>query len=55
MRDYDGEEKLRTEHCKMVGVDRCENMQEVGGGMEGERYRCAVCGATYWLDYEDMK
>jgi hypothetical protein len=33
----------------------CPNMKEVGGGFEGERYRCAVCGKGYFLDYEDMK
>jgi len=33
----------------------CSNMKEVGGGFEGERYRCDVCGQTYFLDYEDMK
>jgi hypothetical protein len=33
----------------------CPNMKEVGGGFEGERYRCAACGKGYFLDYEDMK
>lgn len=33
----------------------CPNMKEVGGGMDGERYKCAVCGKGYFLDYEDMK
>lgn len=33
----------------------CPNMKEAGGGMEGERYRCAVCGKSYFLDYEEMK
>lgn len=33
----------------------CPNMKEVGGGFEGERYRCAVCGKGYFLDYEEMK
>lgn len=33
----------------------CENMKEVGGGMDGERYRCDVCGKGYFLDYEEMK
>ena len=33
----------------------CSNMKEVGGGMEGERYRCAICSKGYFLDYEDMK
>lgn len=33
----------------------CQNMKEVGGGFEGERYRCDVCGKGYFLDYEEMK
>lgn len=33
----------------------CQNMKEVGGGFEGERYHCAICGKGYFLDYEDMK
>ena len=33
----------------------CPNMKEVGGGMEGERYWCALCSKGYFLDYEDMK
>jgi hypothetical protein len=37
------------------GYQDCKNMKEVGGGMEGERYRCDVCGKSYFLDYEDMK
>lgn len=32
----------------------CENMKEVGGGMDGERYRCDVCGKGCFLDYEEM-
>lgn len=35
--------------------DCCPNVKEVGGGFEGERYRCDVCGYSYFLDYEDMK
>ncbi|MEH3108937.1 MAG: hypothetical protein PGN22_03095 [Agrobacterium cavarae] len=33
----------------------CPNMKEVGGGFDGERYRCAVCGKSYFLDYDEMK
>ncbi|OCJ05278.1 hypothetical protein A6U87_14840 [Rhizobium sp. AC44/96] len=33
----------------------CPNRKEAGGGMDGERYRCDVCGKGYFLDYEDMK
>lgn len=33
----------------------CPNMKCTYEGMDGERYRCAVCGESYYLDYEDMK
>lgn len=33
----------------------CANMKEVGGGMDGERYHCSVCGKGYYLDYDEMK
>lgn len=33
----------------------CQNMKEVGGGMDGERYRCAICGKGYFLDYDEMR
>jgi hypothetical protein len=34
---------------------QCPNIVEEGGGFEGERYRCKVCGYSYFLDYDDMK
>lgn len=33
----------------------CDNMKEVGGGFEGERYYCKICKMGYFLDYEEMK
>ena len=50
----------RNEVTVPCGLDRpsesqCPNMKEVGGGMEGERYSCAVCGKGYYLDYDDMR
>ena len=33
----------------------CPNMQEYGGGMDGERYHCDVCNKGYFLDYDDMR
>lgn len=33
----------------------CQNMKEVGGGMDGERYWCAICSKGFYLDYEEMK
>lgn len=55
MPDHEGDISKKPEICKLVGVNRCPNMEEVGGGLEGERYSCAVCGAHYYLDYEEMK
>ena len=33
----------------------CPNIVCTYEGMDGERYRCDVCGKSYFLDYEDMK
>lgn len=53
MSDYDGDQNKKPPEC--IDVTRCQNMKEVGGGMDGERYRCEVCLAHYYLDYEEMK
>lgn len=55
MTDRAGDPNKQPAECKAVGVTRCPNMKETGGGFEGERYRCEVCGESYYLDYEDMK
>lgn len=34
---------------------QCPNLYEAYGGFEGERWKCDVCGKSYWLDYEEMK
>jgi hypothetical protein len=34
----------------------CPNLVETNpNDMAGERYRCSVCGYSFYLDYEDMK
>jgi len=33
----------------------CKNMKSSYEGYDGERYRCAVCSRSVYLDYEDMK
>jgi hypothetical protein len=55
MPDHEGDISKKPDICKKVGITRCPNMVEVGGGLEGELYRCSTCGATYYLDYEEMK
>jgi transposase-like protein len=58
MADREPDPKRQPESCKAFGdmyYRRCQNMKEAGGGFSGERYRCEVCGAGYYLNYEDMK
>ena len=50
-------EQTASEPCGIAdpSYHDCPNMKEDGGGFDGERYSCAVCGKSYYLDYEDMK
>lgn len=42
--------------CRSVaGPKMCDHLKCTYEGMDGERYRCDVCGRSYFLDYEDMK
>ena len=34
---------------------RCRNCKRESYDMDGERYRCDVCGMSYYLDYEEMR
>ena len=51
--DRQGDNKLKPPDCKTIY--RCKNMKETYSDMEMERYRCAVCGASYRLDYDEMR
>jgi len=53
MTDRAGDKTKKPKEC--TDEYRCSNMKETYSDMEMERYRCAVCGASYRLDYEDMK
>jgi hypothetical protein len=55
MADRKGDPAKKPEECKGETYHDCPHMVETGGGFEGEQYRCAVCGASYYLDYEEMK
>lgn len=37
------------------GPMQCKNMRCTYEGMDGERYRCEMCGESYFLDYEEMR
>jgi hypothetical protein len=55
MADHKGDPAKQTADCTVNKDGRCPNLKETGGGFEGERYRCEVCGESYFLDYEEMK
>lgn len=54
MPDRKGDPAKQPPECK-GGSMSCPNLKETGGGFEGERYDCEVCGEHFFLDYEDMK
>jgi hypothetical protein len=53
MADIAGDKSKQPEGCDENTC--CPNMKCTYEGMDGERYRCAVCGASFFLDYEEMK
>lgn len=55
--DKFGDKSKQPEDCDTSKFtdNPCPNMKEVGGGFDGERYRCDVCGATFFLDYDEMR
>lgn len=54
--DREPDPTKQTAKCKKLSsILQCEHMKETGGGFEGEQYRCAVCRAAVYLDYDDMR
>ena len=52
----DGKDEYGPDQCLMPNTYwKCPNMKEAYSDMEGERYRCGVCGRSYYLGYEEMK
>lgn len=54
MADREGDPSKQPLECRQRGA-RCPHLKETGGGMDGERYDCVVCGKHYFLDYDDMR
>lgn len=67
MTDRKGDPSKQPPECKPVFTptpgssngmgtwSRCPHMLETYSDMSGERYGCDVCGAGYYLDYDDMR
>ena len=54
MTDRKGDPSKQPPECHGDGVNVCPHLKEVGGGFDGERYRCDVCGESFFLDYDEM-
>ena len=54
MADRKGDKSKQPPACN-DGSASCPNIKEVGSGFSGERYRCEVCGESFFLYYEEMR
>lgn len=58
MADRKGDPNKQPPECGRRGQrigGRCPHIKETGGGFDGERYDCDVCGEHYYLDYDEMR
>lgn len=58
MTDRKGDPTKQPPNCKPKLFTRnpCQNMKErVLTDMNGETYRCDVCGESFYLDYDEMR
>jgi len=57
MSNYPPKEEKRTEECKKLAKNwsRCKEIKETHSDFYGETYDCPVCGASYYLDYDEMR
>ena len=55
MTDYKGDPAKQPKDCTVNANNRCPNIKCTYEGWDEERYRCEVCGKSYYLDYEEMK
>ena len=55
MADHPGDKSKQPPECKGEHRTTCPYMKGTYDGFDGERYRCERCGASYFLDYEEMK
>ena len=55
MSDRAGDKTKQPPECTIDENNKCPNMRCTSETMNGERYRCEVCGESYYLDYEEMR
>jgi hypothetical protein len=54
MSDHKGDPSKQPPECKN-GSTRCPNIKNTYEGFDGERWRCNVCGESFFLDYDEMR
>jgi hypothetical protein len=52
--DHKGDKGKQPPECN-DGSTSCPNIKNTYESMSGERWRCEVCGESFWLDYDDMQ
>lgn len=55
MADIKGDPNKQPDECRASHQIKCPNLKCAYEGMDGERYRCEVCGESYFLDYDEMR
>lgn len=55
MSDHRGDKAKQPTECTVEKNNRCPNLKNTYEGYDGERYRCEVCGESFFLDYDEMK
>lgn len=53
MTDHAGDRAKQPPECN--DGRSCPNLKNTYEGHDGERYRCEVCGMSYWLDYDKTR
>lgn len=53
----DGDPSAQPAECQALGKLKmgCPNLKNTYEGFDGERYRCEVCGESFFLNYDDMQ
>ena len=55
MADHKGDPAKQPSKCTININNRCPHIENTYNGMDGERYRCKLCGESYFLDYDEMR
>ena len=56
MADVEGDPSKRPTTCMTATMPTsCPHIKCTYEGFDGERWRCDLCGQSFYLDYDDMR